>query len=70
MGSGIDRRKLIVHDTGIIFHHHFNENNKAGYTAQDAPVVCVLIVFENNTGQTDGPTDGPTDLRTDGHDLI
>ena len=33
-------------------------------------LVCVLFVFENNTGPTDGPTDGWTDGPTDGHDLI
>jgi len=40
-------------------------NNKAGYTAQDAPKMR-LFTFENNTGHTDLRTD----RRTDGHDLI
>ena len=42
--------------------------NKAGYTAQDAPIglVNVLFTFENNTGRTYGRTDGRTDRRTDG----
>ena len=35
-------------------------NNKAGYTAKDAPV-CVLFTFENNAGRTDGQTDRRTD---------
>ena len=41
------------------------QQNKAGYTAQDAPsmrLACVLFTFENSTGHTDGRTDGRTDM--------
>ena len=38
--------------------------NKAGYTAQDAPSMR-NFTFKNNMGHTDGRTDGRTDRQTD-----
>ena len=44
-------------------HFHNIGNNKAGYTAQDAPSTRLKITRDRRTY-------GPTDLRTDGHTLI
>ena len=44
-------------------------DNKAGYTAQDAPSMHTFT-FENNTGRTYGHTDGRTYGHTDGQTLI
>ena len=44
------------------------ENNKAGYTAQDAPSTRLKITRDGRTyGRTYGPTDGRTDGRTHPH---
>ena len=48
-----------------------NQQNKTGYTAQDAPSTRPKITRDRRTY---GPTDGRTDLRTygrtDGHTLL
>ena len=63
--SNVDPRQfaILVHLQSLSICNYDALDNKAGYTAKDAPGMRTFHLRKQRG--TDGPTDGPTDGRTD-----